>query len=234
MKRLIIADIHANFPALEAVVEAAGPVDQILCLGDIIDYGPNPAECIDLFMELNAKSIIGNHDLGVLARQQEQNQATDSFNWGAWTLAQLSSTHLEYLNSMPTTMTIDIAGIEAKAVHAITYEQYLSPSMNNSELSAYLEEHNKKIIICGHSHKLIDRQIKDQRVISIDSVGQPKDGSNLAGYTIEKDGIFDHKRVEYDLPAMLEDVKKIGLPSDFENRWLNFMKIGYDSEWSNP
>jgi predicted phosphodiesterase len=234
MKRLIIADIHANLPALEAVIKAAGPVDQILFLGDIIDYGPNPVECVDLLIKLNAEGVIGNHDLGVLTQQQDQEQKTDSFVWGAWTFSQLSTKHLEYLNSLPVSMTVDVAGIVAKAVHAVSYKKYLSPSMEDCELSTYLEGHHEKIILCGHSHKLIDRQINNQRLISIYSVGQPKDSNNQAGYTIEEDGIFEHKRVEYNLQAMLEDVKKIGMPSSFEERWLNFMKKGEDSEWSNP
>ena len=73
MKRLIIADIHSNLPALEAVLESSPPVDEIVFLGDIIGYGPHPRECVDVLMSLKARAILGNHDRNILI-----NPPTDS------------------------------------------------------------------------------------------------------------------------------------------------------------
>ena len=66
MKRLLLADIHATLPAFEAVLAAAEDVDEIVCLGDVVGYGPHPAACVELLMSLGAKSVVGNHDLEVV------------------------------------------------------------------------------------------------------------------------------------------------------------------------
>ncbi|HEU5119135.1 MAG TPA: metallophosphoesterase family protein, partial [Isosphaeraceae bacterium] len=109
MRRALISDIHANLEALEVVladIKAQG-IDQIFCLGDIIGYGPNPRECIDLVMEHCHFSLLGNHDQGAL-------YDPDGFNIGAeraifWTRAQLESPldrtnnerRWEYLGELP-------------------------------------------------------------------------------------------------------------------------------------
>ena len=65
MRRLWLADVHANLPAFEAVLADAGPVDEVLFLGDIVGYGPNPRECIDAVMKCSV-CLLGNHDQGAL------------------------------------------------------------------------------------------------------------------------------------------------------------------------
>ncbi|MEY4225752.1 MAG: hypothetical protein RL190_509 [Actinomycetota bacterium] len=67
MRTAIISDIHSNLTALEAVLEdiAQQGVDRIICLGDIIGYGPNPVQCVDIVQERCAWSLLGNHDFGV-------------------------------------------------------------------------------------------------------------------------------------------------------------------------
>lgn len=67
MRRLWIGDVHANLPALEAVLHDAGDVDDIVLLGDIVGWGHYPSACIDVLMQLQARSVLGNHDGAVLA-----------------------------------------------------------------------------------------------------------------------------------------------------------------------
>ena len=91
MKRAIISDIHGNLEALQAVLaDARGQgVDDIFCLGDIIGYGPNPCECLDLIIESCRVCLLGNHDQGALFDPE-------GFNTGAeraifWTRDQLEN-----------------------------------------------------------------------------------------------------------------------------------------------
>ena len=74
MKLLILSDIHANWPALQAVLAAEPDADSILCLGDLVNYGPQPAECVRWAMGLNstAKIIQGDHDYSVGHDQELQ------------------------------------------------------------------------------------------------------------------------------------------------------------------
>ncbi|MBU0606911.1 MAG: metallophosphoesterase family protein, partial [Armatimonadetes bacterium] len=69
MKRLWIADVHANLPAFVAVLADAGAVDEVIFLGDVVGYGPHPAECVDLLARLQPQAVLGNHDAAVLALQ---------------------------------------------------------------------------------------------------------------------------------------------------------------------
>ena len=94
MKRAILSDIHANLEALQAVLADAAEqgAEKIICLGDLIGYGPNPRECMDLIMEFDA-CILGNHDLGALFDPE-------GFSSGAeraifWTRQQLESSAAE-------------------------------------------------------------------------------------------------------------------------------------------
>jgi len=231
MKRLIIADIHANLPAFEAILEDVGDFDEVLFLGDLVMCGPNPAECIDLLQSLKTIGIIGNHDLEVL--DMKDSPVLDIFqSWASWTLSQLSSKHLDYLQSLPETAVVNIAGKKAKMIHALTYDKYLLPSIEDEELFRYMENCSEEIILCGHTHRLIDRTIKGKRFISVNAVGQPKDSNCQAGYTIESDGVFEHKRVDYDIAKYIDDVQKIAFPKPYIKRWINFIKTGYDPEWT--
>ena len=93
MKRAIISDIHGNLEALQAVLAhiADQSVDEIFCLGDIIGYGPNPCECLDLVIERCKVGLLGNHDQGAMFDPE-------GFNSGAeraifWTREQLENSN---------------------------------------------------------------------------------------------------------------------------------------------
>src|SRR5574341_1721385 len=105
MRYGLISDIHANLEALNAVLAAlqAETVDGILCLGDVIGYGPNPNECVSLVQQHAAACLIGNHDEASLGRVD-----LDLFNYMArqaieWTTAQLTDASKEFLKSLPYT-----------------------------------------------------------------------------------------------------------------------------------
>jgi predicted phosphodiesterase len=77
MKILVLSDLHGNLPALQAVLEAASDVDQILCLGDLVNYGPQPAECVRSAMETLTPDWLmqGNHDGAVALNEGARSSA---------------------------------------------------------------------------------------------------------------------------------------------------------------
>ncbi len=85
MRVLVISDIHANLDALQSVIEDAGSVDQVWCLGDLVGYGPEPNECVDLIKSLpDIICIKGNHDVAALGEidiRLFNNEAKESMMW---------------------------------------------------------------------------------------------------------------------------------------------------------
>ena len=100
MRCAVVSDIHANFHALEAVLADAGDVDQVWCLGDIVDGGPQPNECVDALRKCNAVCIFGNHEEWLL---QDSGPIKE---WTHWTYAQLSPLNLDFLRALRGQVTI--------------------------------------------------------------------------------------------------------------------------------
>jgi len=108
MKIAILADIHSNLKALEAVledVEKQGGASGYWCLGDIVDYGPLPHECLETIRRLNSLGVSGNHDLAVAGSVSTANFAQGIDVVTNWTRTRLSREELDYLKNLPLTVT---------------------------------------------------------------------------------------------------------------------------------
>jgi predicted phosphodiesterase len=232
MRRLWIADVHANLPAFEAVLEDAGAVDDIVFLGDIVGYGPHPSACIDLLKETGAKAILGNHDAAILALKSPKAEDSKPFVWDEWTFAQLNESQLSYLATLPTEMRIDLSGTDVRIMHQPFGAPYIHPDMPDTLLAELLQDVTWPVIFCGHSHRQIDRTVNGCRYVCIPPVGQPRNNDPQAGYAVEKDGTLAFHFVPYDVERVVVALQRIGLPEKFCNRWISFLRTGYDAEWS--
>lgn len=232
MRRLWIADVHANCPAFEAVIADAGQCDEILFLGDIVGYGPHPSACVNLLQKIGARVVRGNHDSAVLAIGQRSGRRTDFVDWNEWTYDQLDPLQRSYVTAMPPEFITDCCGKHAKGMHHPAGAPYLHPDMPDSVLGQYVRPVAGTVLLCGHSHRKIDRVIGEGRFVCLPAVGQPRNGDPRAGYAIEERGRLDFKFVEYDVERTADDTAKIGLPDYFLGRWLQFLRTGKDAEWS--
>ncbi len=233
MKRLWLADVHANLPALEAVLEDAGPVDTAVFLGDFIGYGPFPSECVDLLRALDGSCIVGNHDTAVLALRGDAAPREDTAHaiWEHWTLEQLDDDQLDYLDALPESLTMVAPSGPIEVIHAAPFGGYLHPGMPDWVFAKAFGEVPGTTVFIGHSHRHIDRNIDGHRLVCIRAVGQPRDGAPRAGYTLEQDGAFEDKRVAYDIERTVRATERLGLPEPFLTRWLRFLTTGRDVEW---
>lgn len=233
MKRLWFADVHANFPAFKAVIDAAGGFDEAVFLGDIAGYGPHPAECVSLLMEISPAAVIGNHDAAILSRM---NRAPSSLspgkNWDDRTFLMLKGRHLDYLASLPQEMRLHAFGENARILHALPGNPYLHPEMTDEALFDAASNTRDEVTVLGHSHRAFDRKSAGARIISLPSAGQPRNGSPRAGYAMETRGKLEFCFTEYDVEKTARDVISLGLPEPFASRWLSFLRTGRDSEWS--
>jgi predicted phosphodiesterase len=231
MRRLLMADVHANLPAFRAVLQDAGPVDETIFLGDVVGCGPHPCECVDLLQSLDAKAVVGNHDLAVLAKSPMLPSASVQ-DWDAWTRLQLQPAHVEYLQSLPTELRLVLQGVQATLVHRPKDSRYLHPAMPEELLAESLRQVSSLALCCGHSHRWINRLVGGRLLICLPSVGQPRNGDPRAGYVLEDDGQLDVRYVQYDVQTVIGDIERIGLPLGYMERWRSFLTTGFDSEWS--
>ena len=102
MKSLILSDIHANLTALETVLEEAGPFDAVWILGDLVGYGPDPNECIDLVKDLpNLVCLLGNHDAATLGNIDDITFNPTARQAIQWTRKTITPENLDYLRKLP-------------------------------------------------------------------------------------------------------------------------------------
>jgi diadenosine tetraphosphatase ApaH/serine/threonine PP2A family protein phosphatase len=241
MKVALLADIHANQEAFQAVLndlEGRG-IDRIACLGDIVGYGPDPAFCVDKAMELVAKGALwlrGNHDNAIANPKESLNiTALRVINW---TRDQLSDAHKAFLAAQPLTQTID----DVLLVHA---------SANDPQDWIYVTDANRampsfrvtdaRVILVGHHHRPalyscdLANRVQQQRIPSgmaiplirsrrwlgvIGSVGQPRDGIPQAAYAIldTTSNDLSFRRVPYDIAATVAKLRARGLPESLAIR----------------
>jgi len=232
MRRLWIADVHANLPAFEAVLADAGAVDDIVFLGDIVGCGPHPSACVDLLRQLKAKAILGNHDISVLAVMGHAARRSNPVAWDEWTFDQLNESQVSYLQTLPSELTIPFRGANAKAIHHPPGVPYLYPAMPDSVLAKHLQTVSDPVVFCGHSHRQIDRTVNGCRYVCIPPVGQSRNGDARSGYAVENNGTLVFRFVPYDIERVVADIQRIGLADEYCQRWITFLRTGFDVEWS--
>jgi diadenosine tetraphosphatase ApaH/serine/threonine PP2A family protein phosphatase len=230
MRTAIISDIHSNLEALTAVLSTIDVMkpDGIICLGDIVGYGANPAECIDMIRIRNIPTICGNHDLGVAGRLEEERFSEAARRGLEWSRSRLSDEHLEFLRSLP--ITIDHP--EAKMVHsspdAPTEFRYLLQPFDAAESYDHFSQY---LCFVGHTHRPVifshagveHRIIKDrQYIVNAGSVGQPRDGDWRGCFALfdSERWSVDHIRVEYDNNQARQKIIDAGLPQKLGDRLM--------------
>jgi predicted phosphodiesterase len=232
MTRLWLADVHANLPALEAVLADAGTVDEIIFLGDMVGCGPHPAECVAILMELAPRAVLGNHDAAVLGREDSDPEPNSGVDWDLWTLHRLDESQRAYLRALPETLTVTRCGLEATIRHQLPATTYLHPAMPDDVLLPYLQNLPQPLTVCGHSHRAMDRTVGGRRLLCLPGVGQPRNGDPRAGYALERQGEVSFHFVAYDVERVVADVLEIGLDEAFCRRWVNFVRTASDPDWS--
>jgi hypothetical protein len=229
VRRLLFADVHANLPALEAVLKAAGSWDEAWFLGDIVGWGPYPAPCVALLRQTGARCIAGNHDRAVSALQPG---APGNFVWDEWTRARLDDDQLAFLRGLEDSFQHRNGSGVTTCLHQQPGGGYLHPQISAEDMALAFPGVKGDRVLCAHSHHLIERSAAGRYYCCLRAVGQTRDADPRAGYAIEVDGEIRHHRVEYDVSALVREVETVGLPPDLAARWARFVSTGYDPQWS--
>ncbi len=234
MRTAVISDIHANLEALQAVLDQIDTqnVDRIICLGDILGYGPSPVECVDLVAERCEWSLMGNHDFGVLYEPTNFNVAAEQAAY--WSREQfdlesdngMSAKRWEFLSRLRVRVLEDdflyVHGTPRRPIN-----EYLFPedALNSPVKMQQIFELVDKYALVGHTHVPgvftdepdfyppddLDGVYKldgeDKAIINPGSVGQPRDLDPRASYIIIEDDCVRFFRLEYDIDAVASKIR---------------------------
>ena len=239
MRVALLGDVHANLPALEAVLDhmQAQDIQQIWNVGDFVGYGAFPNEVIQVLRSADAVSIVGNYDLKVVHFPEKENKwrkskQSDKFRAFQWAYQELTSENRRYLAKLPEEVRMRAGGRRVLLTHGspASNEEHLTSETSDERLAFLLQEGRAEVMICGHSHQPFARQVGEAWVINTGSVGRPGDGDPRACYAtlvINKKGLtVQHYRVEYDVQRAAQAVRQKGLPEAFAQMFLQ----GYDLE----
>ncbi len=226
MKLAVISDVHANLEALEAVFDLTQGLE-VYCLGDLVDYGANPNEVIELVRKRGVKSIVGNHDVAALTGD------TSLFNPRAamsavWTARNLTANSRDYLRGLPEEFNLDLHGTRAYFTHGSPDDrlwEYVDPRTHSDLFGYYLDKKKVDVIGLGHTHIPYVWREGERVVINPGSVGQPRDGDRRASYALVEPAVEGAKvevvRIDYDYAKAAGKIRAAGLPSAHADRLLS-------------
>lgn len=232
MPTLVLSDIHANQVALETVLaDAAGKWDRLWFLGDLVGYGPDPNECVDILRTHDPLALSGNHDWAVLGKLDTEEFNPEARQAVDWTKQTLSAERVTYLSTLPPRLeTGDFTLAHGSPRHPIweylldletaleNFAHFATPYclVGHSHVPAVFELDEEAGVMNGYmapAGEVI--QLGHQRIIlNPGSVGQPRDGDPRAAYALfdETAMTFTFYRVEYDVVETQRRMKSHNLP----------------------
>jgi predicted phosphodiesterase len=234
VRTALISDIHANLEALQVVLAhiETQNVDRTICLGDIVGYGPNPVECVDLVAEHCEWSLMGNHDFGVLYEPTNFNVAAEQAAY--WTRMQFeaerdavkAARRWEFLGRLRVRVTFgDFLCVHASPRRPINEYVFPEDAVNSPVKMQQIFERIDKYCLLGHTHvpgiftdepdfyPPIDLNhaysfTEDEKaIVNPGSVGQPRDYDPRASYAILSDDRVEFFRLEYDVESVVRKIR---------------------------
>jgi predicted phosphodiesterase len=217
MRYAVISDVHGNLESLRKALELIAPDDRVLCLGDIVGYGPNPNECLRLVRERAAEVVLGNHDVAAV-----DNFGVEYFNPAArtaieWTQKVIDPELVEWLNGLSYEMRHPaFLMVHGAPVH---YFEYL---LDKRHARAAFDRTDAPLIFIGHTHIAeyyaleadgnvahshmqhggeIVLQPGTRYIIDVGSIGQPRDLNPQPSFVFYDDVEGTVKWVRYEYPV---------------------------------
>ena len=239
MRYALISDIHANLPALDAVladVDAGEGVDAVYHLGDLVGYAPWPNEVVARLRERAIPGVQGNYDSTTATdhdhcgcRYEDPRQEETSHLSYAWTGAHVTPETKRWLGTLPFRIDLRPLGGHASGprlilVHgnAVLNTVYWTEDRSDAfclKMARQLGAAAGDVVAFGHTHVPWSREVDGIHFVNVGSVGRPKDGDWRAGYVVldldrERVGV-EVVRVSYDVRKACDAIRSSGLPDDF-------------------
>jgi len=235
MKIGIFSDVHANLDAFEAVMQDMHNkgIRSFVCLGDIVGYGANPKECIELVKQIGCPVVRGNHDHYCGAQTDLSAMNAAAAMTITWTREQLSDEERDYLITLPMqeeveNFTIVHSSLDSPESWPYVFDQHFAED--------HFQYQKTSLCFCGHTHVPLAFELADsvrfglyQKVrikagnkylINVGSVGQPRDGDPRAAYAVYDvyENLIELHRVAYDIKSAADKITAAGLPAKNSER----------------
>ena len=227
MRILLVADIHANWPALQAMQE---PYDVCLCLGDLVDYGLEPAPCID-WVRRHAQ-LRGPRQPRPRRRPERHRHRQSGFKYltgvtRPLTRERLGPDDLRFLAVLPLTRMVTLDDTRFLLVHATPrdpLDEYAPADVDFWERR--LQGVDADVICVGHTHQPYVLEVGNKLVINPGSVGQPRDGDPRASYAVIEDRQVELKRIEYPVEETVRTIQESKLPEAAKDMLAEVLRTG--------
>lgn len=235
----VVSDIHANLEALECVIEDMDSLglEQVICLGDVIGYGPNPEECARLVMERGWPMVMGNHEQVLLGYQYLSWFNPQARDMLLKTRSLLTDETTAYLTSRPRSLSMHGCRFVHGCPPGQIREYLYAHRKNMGEVFSAFEE---SICFVGHTHELalyssdgeqvenlpldneasLDRSLR--YIVNVGAAGQPRDRDKRAKYVVwdPQQRQLTVRRVEYDAQITANRIRERGFPGAYGTRLL--------------
>lgn len=236
MRYAIVSDVHGNLEALQAAFNLIAPTDGVLCLGDIVGYGPNPNECVELIRARATATVLGNHDVAAI-----DNFGLSYFNATAreamrWTQTVLTPDNADWLNGLGYEFRVP----EFLLVHGapVVYFEYI---LDKAAAARAFAATDAPLIFNGHTHIAeyyalrADGSIEHKHwqqggtftlaagsryIVNVGSVGQPRDLNPRPSFAFYEpaEAMITIVRFDYDMSRVQEKIASVHLPAALARR----------------
>jgi putative phosphoesterase len=229
MRIAVISDVHANLPALRAVISDVTAIgcDAVWCAGDLVGRGPHPNEVVEEIRTLAIPCVQGNWDEAVgMGREvtgstwASPEAEADGYASLAWTAARLSEENCSWLRQLPATMRMEVEGRTALLFHGTPMKQneYLWEDRPSRYFARIAGDEGDDVFCFGHTHQTFHRVTSSAHFVGAGSVGCGGEGDSRARYAVlyitESDVVVGFRSVEYDQQSVARDMAAAGLPQE--------------------
>jgi putative phosphoesterase len=229
----VITDVHANLPALEAVLDRIDElgVESVYCGGDLVGYGPHPNEVCRLLEERGIPTIYGNYDYAIGrdledcgCAYRDQHDRELGHRSIEWTLEHTDGRSKAFMRGLPFDLRFQLGDERLRLVHGSPRKvnEYLFADKPARTFERIAAGADCDVLVFGHTHQPWIADYGGVLFVNCGSVGKPKDGDARAAFALlETDGervVPRIERVEYDAEAVARQVAEAGLPGEYAEK----------------
>ena len=229
MRIAVIADLHANLPALQAVLDDAAKIgcEAVYCVGDVVGRGPHPNEVVDELRRLAIPSVQGNWDEAVGMDREQPGSAWPSDEAEAaglaslaWTAERMTDENRAWLRNLPTTLRVGIEGRSLFFFHGspLRSSEYLWADRPSRHLARIASDEADDLFCFGHTHEAFHRVVGQSHFVAAGSVGCGDEADQRARYAVVYVGqpeiAVGFRPVAYDQRKVIADLQAAGLSPD--------------------